>query len=63
MRDGTFTGKKLTDYIRPGEEPEFYDARAIINGDKRKNGERIAGHAGRYLAALTRAGERAAEEA
>lgn len=63
MRDGTFTGKKLTDYIRPGEEPDFYNARAMINGDKRKNGERIASHASRYMAALIRANERAVEEA
>jgi hypothetical protein len=54
MRDGSFTGKKLADYIRQGEEPDFYDARAIVNGDKRKNGEKIAGHAREYLAALTR---------
>ncbi len=57
MRDGTFTGKKLLDYIRPGEEPNFFDARSIINGDKRKNGDKIAGHAGSYFAALTRAAE------
>jgi hypothetical protein len=53
MRDGTFTGKKLLDFIRPGEEPAFFDARAIVNGDKRKNGEKIASHARNYLAALT----------
>jgi predicted chitinase len=53
MRDGTFTAKKLLDFIRPGEEPDFFNARAIVNGDKRKNGEKIAGHARNYLAALT----------
>jgi predicted chitinase len=54
MRDGSFTGKKLADYFRSGEEPDFFNARAMINGDKRKNGEKIAGHARRYLAAMTR---------
>jgi murein DD-endopeptidase MepM/ murein hydrolase activator NlpD len=54
MRDGSFTGKKLADYIRPDQEPDFFNARAMINGDKRKNGEKIAGHARNYLAALTR---------
>lgn len=54
MRDGSFTGKKLADYFRPGEEPDFFNARSMINGDKHKNGEKIAGHARRYLAAMTR---------
>ena len=54
MRDGSFTGKKLADYFRPGEDPDFFNARAMINGDKRKNGEKIAGHARRYLAAMMR---------
>ena len=54
MRDGSFTGKKLIDYFRSGEEPDFFNARAMINGDKRKNGEKIAGHARRYLAAMMR---------
>lgn len=53
MRDGSFTGKKLGDYIRPGDEPDFFNARSMINGDKRKNGEKIAGHARNYLAAMT----------
>ena len=52
MRDGTFTTKKLADYFREGEAPDFFNARAIVNGDKHKNGETIAGHARRYLAAL-----------
>jgi N-acetyl-anhydromuramyl-L-alanine amidase AmpD len=54
MRDGSFTGKTLLDHISPGAEPDFFSARAIVNGDKRKNGEKIAGHADNYLAALTR---------
>lgn len=57
MRDGSFTGKKLTDYFRDGAEPDFYNARSMINGDKRKNGEKIAGHARRYLAAMTSAND------
>jgi len=57
MRDGSFTGKKLADYFRPGEEPDFFSARAIVNGDKRKNGEKIAGYARTYLAAMTRPDE------
>ena len=54
MRDGSFTGKKLADYFPAGDEPQFFNARAMINGDKRKNGEKIAGHARRYLAAMMR---------
>lgn len=53
MRDGSFTGKKLDDFIRAGSDPDFFNARAIVNGDKRKNGEKIAGYARNYLAALT----------
>jgi murein DD-endopeptidase MepM/ murein hydrolase activator NlpD len=53
MRDGSFTGKKLLDYIRPDAPPDFFNARAIVNGDKHKNGEKISGHAGNYLTALT----------
>ncbi len=52
--DGSFTGKKLADYFRPEEEPDFFNARAMINSDKHRNGEKIAGHARRYLAAMTR---------
>jgi len=53
MRDGSFTGKKLIDYFRSGEEPDFFNARAMINSDKRKNGERISGYARQHLAAMT----------
>lgn len=53
MRDGTFTGRRLDDYMRPDNEPDFFNARSMINGDKRKNGERIAAYASNYLAALT----------
>lgn len=53
MRDGSFTNRKLADFIRDGAKPAFVNARAIVNGDKRKNGEKIAGHARNCLAALT----------
>ncbi len=29
---GMFTGKKLADYIKPGQEPDYIGARRIING-------------------------------
>lgn len=49
MRDGVFTGKKLADYKLPGE---FKAARAIVNGDVRKNGQAIADEADVFLKAL-----------
>ena len=33
MRDGLFTGKKLSDYITETKQ-DYYNARAIVNGDK-----------------------------
>lgn len=33
MRDGIFTGKKLSDYITETKQ-DYYNARAIVNGDK-----------------------------
>jgi putative chitinase len=42
MREGWFTGKKLSDYIRDGEPPD-YRARRIINGQDQA--ERIAEYA------------------
>ena len=32
MREGWFTGRKLADYIRPGAETDYRNARRIING-------------------------------
>ena len=32
MRHGWFTGKKLSDFIRPGKAADYYYAREIING-------------------------------
>lgn len=52
MRDGSFTSRKLAQYIVEGKEPDFYNARAIVNGDKKRNGNKIANYALSYLAAL-----------
>lgn len=43
MREGWFTGKKLSDFIRDGEPPDYLNARKIING--LDQAERIAGYA------------------
>ena len=32
MRYGSFTGEKLSDFIRPGKAADYYHAREIING-------------------------------
>jgi len=32
MREGWFTGKKLSDFIRDGKPPDYVNARKIING-------------------------------
>ncbi len=32
MREGWFTGKKLSDFIQDGEPPDYINARKIING-------------------------------
>lgn len=49
MRDGTFTGKKLSHYIS-GSTRDFRNARRIINALDRA--DKIAGHAQRYYSAL-----------
>lgn len=49
MRDGTFTGYKLSDYIN-STTTDFYNARRIVNGLNRAN--EIARNAQRYLAIL-----------
>lgn len=49
MRDGTFTGVKLGNYIN-GSRQDFFGARAIVN-DGDRNGL-IANYAQRYLSAL-----------
>lgn len=46
MRDGLFTGKRLSHYFRPGRSPQWYSARQIVNGlfhaDKVAHAARIA---------------------
>lgn len=32
MVHGSFTGKKLSDYFKPGKEPDWMNARRIVNG-------------------------------
>jgi putative chitinase len=49
MRDGDFTGKKLSDYIKPGSV-DYVNARRIVNGTDRA--EQIAGYAEKYEEAL-----------
>jgi putative chitinase len=49
MRDGDFTGKKLSDYIKPGSV-DYVNARRIVNGTDRA--EQIAGYAREYESAL-----------
>lgn len=46
---GTFTGKKLADYIKPGSA-NFVNARRTVNGTDKA--DLIAGYAKRFLAAL-----------
>lgn len=50
MRDGTFTGKKLSDYIPAGGSPDFVNARRIINGTDKAS--LIAGYANDWLARI-----------
>jgi hypothetical protein len=53
-RDGSFTNKSLEDYIPAGgKEPDFVNARKVINGDTAKNGEAIAAIARRYAGVLS----------
>ena len=40
MRDGWFTGKKLSDYIN-NDEVDFYNARRIVNGLVKEVPEKI----------------------
>lgn len=49
MMLGTFTGKKLADYIKPGSA-NFVSARRIVNGTDKA--DLIAGYARRFLMAL-----------
>ena len=47
---GMFTGKKLSDYIKPGKAPDYVKARAIINGTDRA--KLVAGYADAFREAL-----------
>lgn len=51
MRDGLFTGKKLSDFIN-SRGVDYVGARAIINADVAANGKKIAGYAEKFRAAL-----------
>ncbi len=60
-RVGLFTGKKLADFDgvptdRYGVPYDHYGARAIVNGDKGKNGAKVAGYAQAFESALISAG-------
>ena len=50
--EGLFTGRELSDYIGGGRK-DYYNARSVINGDKKKNGEGIAWQARHYEAMLS----------
>jgi putative chitinase len=51
MRDGLFTGKRLSDYIN-ASKTDYVNARRIINADVAANGKKIAGYAEKFRAAL-----------
>ena len=51
MMEGIFTGKALGSEVN-GSESDFYNARAVVNGDKEENGRRIASKAWKYVTAL-----------
>lgn len=51
MMEGSFTGKALGSEVN-GAETDFYNARAVVNGDKEDNGSRISTKAWKYVSAL-----------
>lgn len=55
MIRGLFTGKKLADFIL-GTKADYRGARAIINGDVKANGPKVAGYAVAFEKALRAAG-------
>lgn len=55
MEQGTFTGEKLSDDIND-KKTDFYNARGIVNGDKRANGSTVAGYAEEYAKILKAGG-------
>jgi hypothetical protein len=50
-RLGLFTGKKLADFDGP-DGYDHFNARAIVNGDKHANGQKIADYAEAFTVAL-----------
>ena len=55
MQRGLFTGKKLADFIC-GDKADYRSARAIINPDVEANGDKVAGYARAFEAALRAGG-------
>jgi putative chitinase len=55
MTTGRYTGRKLADYDRAGGF-DFVQARAIVNGDVKLNGQEYAGYAATFKGALRAAG-------
>lgn len=55
MVRGLYTGKKLSDYLS-GSTADYVNARAIINGDVKKNGRAVANYAMAFEKALIEAG-------
>ncbi|WP_018428204.1 hypothetical protein [Hoeflea sp. 108] len=55
MKDGLFTGKRLAEFIS-GDKADYRSARAIINPDVEANGDRVAGYARAFEAALRAGG-------
>lgn len=52
MMEGTFTGAALGQYVN-NNRTDFYNARAVVNGDKRTNGRSIERTARTYAGALS----------
>lgn len=52
MMDGLFTGRALGQHVND-RKADFYNARAVVNGDKAKNGRSIQRMANRYAGALS----------
>jgi LysM repeat protein/predicted chitinase len=52
MMEGLFTGRELGQYVND-DRADFYNARAVVNGDKRTNGRSIERTARQYAGALS----------
>ena len=55
LKTGIITGASLDWYINSNKQ-DFYNARRTVNGDWRKNGQKVAGYAENYLNALNGCG-------